>query len=161
MGFCIMRMEKLKSGVSLRRAVQHNTRERKPPNADDDRSLNNWTSGGTSDEIMKKYHDKLPGNVRANAVHAVEVVMTFGKGYYGDVENYLKDCGKWVEGLFGKENTLHIAHHWDETTPHVHALVMPMKDGKLNAKHFIGGHRDRMRELQDDFFEKVGKRHGL
>ena len=155
-----MRMEKLKSGVSLRRAVQHNTRERKPSNADDERSLNNWTSS-SSDEVMANYQGKLPDKVRANAVHAVEVVMTFGNGFYGDVQAYLKDCGKWVEDVFGKENTLHVAHHWDETTPHVHALVMPLKDGKLNAKHFIGGDRDRMAELQEDFFQKVGRLHGL
>jgi hypothetical protein len=38
---------------------------------------------------------------------------------------------------------------------------MPLKDGKLNARHFIGGPRDRMIEIQDDFYEKVGKAHDL
>jgi hypothetical protein len=40
-------------------------------------------------------------------------------------------------------------------------MIMPMKDGKLNAKHFIGGTRDRMSELQNDFHEKVGRPSGL
>jgi len=38
---------------------------------------------------------------------------------------------------------------------------MPLKDGKLNAKAFIGGKKYRMVELQDDFFEKVGKPLGM
>ena len=53
------------------------------------------------------------------------------------------------------------AVHHDEGTPHIHLVVVPLKDGKLNARHFIGGHRDRMKELQDDFYEKVGKKFGL
>jgi hypothetical protein len=36
-----------------------------------------------------------------------------------------------------------------------------MKDGKLNANFFIGGSRDRMAELQEDFYEKVGKQFDL
>lgn len=162
-----MRMAKLKSRVSLVRSAQHNTRERKPPNSDEARLGQNVMIGGTVEEIMKRYSGQLPASVRKNAVHAVEVVMTFSPGHTfglegsGSLIGYLNDCGQWVEGIFGKENVLHIAKHWDETTPHVHALVMPLKDGKLNAKAFIGGSRDRMAELQNDFFEKVGRKHGL
>jgi len=160
MAFCILRMEKLKSAVSLRRAVQHNARERHPLNADAALSVNNWSTGN-SDEVMQKYHDKLPEKVRSNAVHAVEILMTASPEFKGNWDGYLKDCANWAVKLFGRENVLHVANHNDESTPHCHVLVIPLKDGKLNAKHFIGGSRDRMRELQDDFYQNTGNIYGL
>lgn len=161
MAFCIMRMEKIKSAGSLRRAAMHNTRERQPPNADPSRRESNWVQGGSVDGVMKAYHERLPDKVRKNAVHAVELMMTASADFRGNWREYLKECGKWAEGLFGRENVLSVAHHLDEKTPHAQILVMPLKDGKLNAKHFIGGSRDRMAELQDDFYKRVGLQAGL
>ena len=161
MAYCIMRMEKIKSAGGLRRAAMHNTRERPPLNADPLRRDLNWAQGGSVDEVMKNYQGRLPEKVRKNAVHAVELVMTASSDFQGDWREYLKACGRWAEGLFGKENVLSVAHHLDEKTPHAQMLVMPLKDGKLNAKHFIGGSRDRMAELQDDFYEQVGWPNGL
>jgi hypothetical protein len=156
-----MRMEKIRSAGSLRRAAMHNTRERPPLNADPLRREENWVQGGSVDEVMKTYQEKLPDKVRKNAVHAVELVMTASADFQGDWHDYLKDCTKWTERLFGKENVLSVAYHFDERTPHAQILVMPLKDGKLNAKHFIGGSRDRMAELQDDFYKEVGWPAGL
>jgi len=161
MAYCIMRMAKIKSKASLTRSIQHNTRERIPPNADETKIGRNWTDGGSMADVIKAYEGRLPQKVRKNAVHAVEVVMTASPEFSGDWGKYLKACDGWAEGLFGRENILHIAHHLDEATPHTQILAMPMKDGKLNAKFFIGGSRDRMAELQDDFFEKVGLPAGL
>jgi len=159
--YCIMRMEKIRSAGSLRRAAMHNTRERPPLNADPLRREENWVQGGSVDEVMKTYQERLPEKVRKNAVHAVELVMTASPDFQGNWREYLKECDKWAEGLFGKENVLSVAHHLDEKTPHAQILVMPLKDGKLNAKHFIGGSRDRMAELQEDFYRQVGWPVGL
>ena len=161
MAYCILRMAKIKSRASLVRAAQHNTRERPPLNADPERSSQNETLGGSVAEVMGRYEAKLPGNVRKNAVHAVELVMTASPEFAGDWDRYLKACDGWAARLFGQENVLHVAHHLDESAPHTQILVMPLKDGKLNAKSFIGGSRDRMTELQDDFFREVGRPMGL
>jgi len=155
-----MRMEKIKSRSSLVRAAQHNTRERDPPNADQEKKSLNWSTGPV-DDIMAKYSQLLPVKVRKNAVHAVELLMTASPDYSGDWDRYLRNCDKWAEGLFGKGNILSVTHHFDESTPHTHLLVIPLADGKLNAKHFIGGSRDRMSELQDDFFQNVGQPFGM
>ena len=161
MSYCIMRMAKIKSRVSLVRAAQHNTRERQPSNADEGRLGQNVAIGGTVEDVMKKYSALLPAKVRKNAVHAVELVFTASPDFSGSWDQYLEACGKWTADLFGEKNVLHIARHKDELTPHAHILVTPLKDGKLNANHFIGGSRNRMAELQDDFFLKVGKQQGL
>jgi len=156
-----MRMAKIKDSGSVVRSLQHNTRERMPANADPGRSEQNFNFGGTVSESMARFSGKLPGKIRSNAVMAVELVMTASPDFNGDWKGYLKGCDEWAMGLFGAENLVHIAHHFDESTPHAHLVFTPLKDGKLNANHFIGGSRDRMVELQEDFYEKVGKRFDL
>jgi len=162
LSYCILRMEKKKSTRDVVMTLQHNTRERMPPNADPEKTKLNQTYGGGSLEVMNRYHERLPEKVRKNAVLAVELVMTASPDFSGSWKEYLDACDKWALELFeGKKNLLHVAHHLDESTPHTHILFTPIKDEKLNAKFFIGGSRDRMSELQDDFYEKVGKKFGL
>lgn len=46
---------------------------------------------------------------------------------------------EWAENTFGAENVVGIHLHLDESTPHVHAVVTPIKDGKLQAKAWLNG----------------------
>jgi len=159
-----MRIEKIKSAVSTSMALQHNSRERMPENADPEKSILNWNPSGSSEKGMTKFHQMLPAKIRRNAVHAVEVVMTSGAGAFSSRKawtEYLNACDRWAEGIFGKDNLLHVTHHYDEKTPHTHILFVPRHDGKLNAKHFLGGKKYRMIELQTDFYNQVGKKFGL
>jgi hypothetical protein len=151
-----MRMAKIKDSGSVVRSIQHNTRERMPPNADESRTRQNPACMSTEAAAIR-YRNLMPDKVRKNAVHAVEMVMTASPEFAGDWRRYLDECDTWATELFGKENLIHIAHHYDESTPHTHLVFTPLKDGKLNANHFIGGSRDRMAELQEDFYQKVGK----
>lgn len=40
---------------------------------------------------------------------------------------------------FGVDNIVSIEVHTDESTPHVHIVATPVKDGKLQAKHWLDG----------------------
>jgi len=150
-------MAKLKGWMDVRMTLQHNTRERMPPNADPKWSGGNYNFGGDVENTMQRMDTLMPEKVRENAVRAVEVVMTASPDFSGNWKDYLKACDEWAQGIFGKSNLMHINHHYDETTPHTHIVFTPIKDGKLNASYFIGGHRNRMVELQNDFYQKVGK----
>ena len=44
-----------------------------------------------------------------------------------------------LEDRHGKENVIATTIHRDESTPHLVAYVVPLVDGKLNAKKFLGG----------------------
>lgn len=168
--YAIMRVAKIKDVRGVVMALKHNTRENFPDNADPKRAQYNAFLGGSTLECMARYNERLPGKVRKNAVMAIELVMTASptatlptntadKAHW---DAYLNDCDRWALSVFGgKENLLHIAHHWDETTPHTHVIFNPIFEGKLNARHFIGGSRSRLQELQDDFYEKVGKKYQL
>lgn len=164
MSYAIMRMTKIKSRVSLAGTLKHNYREKVPANANP--AKENLTDGKTSAEVLRDYTAKLPTKVRKNAVHAVEFVITTSAEFYqnGSTEkigDYYQGAINWVRNLFGKENVLSHTLHGDEKTPHIHIVAMPLVDGKLNARALIGGSNQRARELQDSFYEAVGKPVGL
>ncbi|QQM83495.1 plasmid recombination protein (plasmid) [Klebsiella quasipneumoniae] len=61
----------------------------------------------------------------------------------------------------GAENLIYAGIHRDETTPHLYAYVVPLDpQGKLNCRHFLGGAK-ALSQMQTDFAERVGQRHGL
>ena len=60
----------------------------------------------------------------------------------------------------GSENVVGWSIHRDEQAPHLAVYVVPLKDGKLNAKHFTGG-KKVLSQLQTDFAKDVGLRYGL
>ena len=51
--------------------------------------------------------------------------------------------------------------HYDETTPHLHILSVPLtQDGRLSAREIIGN-RTKMSQMQTAFYEQVGRDYGL
>jgi hypothetical protein len=147
---------------SMTEALGHNNRDFTAANIDPERTHKNFIRGGSTDDALGRFNSMLPEKRRSDSVLAVEVMMTATAGAVKKWGDYLTDCDNWaIEKLGGNKNILHIAHHYDETTPHTHIIFMPLKDGKLNSKFYIGGHRDRMIELQNDFYEKVGKKYKL
>ncbi len=60
----------------------------------------------------------------------------FAKNYFTDERNYT--------------NVVSMKVHLDETNPHVHIHVMPVHQGRYNAKHYLGG-SVKMQALQDAY----------
>ncbi len=58
-----------------------------------------------------------------------------------------------------KENIISAVVHNDETTPHLHLNLMPIRNGRLCCKDLFN--RTELTKLQTDFHEVVGKRWGL
>jgi hypothetical protein len=170
MGYCILRVAKIKSRVSLARSQQHNTRERMPDNADPDRSKYNVVLR-TSQEAMEFYSANLPEKVRKNAVHAAEVMVSVPPDSFRTASGsfdlkkcgaYLSDAAAWLaKRLGGVQNRINLAIHVDERSPHLHLTMMPLRDGKLNYKSYLGGHRDALVQLQTDFAKEVGAKYDL
>lgn len=45
----------------------------------------------------------------------------------------------WADAEFGADNVVGIHLHLDESTPHIHLVVTPINEGKLQAKHWLDG----------------------
>jgi len=167
MGFAILRLQKLKAGVSVRRSLLHAFREQQTPNADPDRLQANTHLGASNvDEAMNRFQARLPDKVRSNAVLAVEFLVTaspeaMASKSRSEQDSYFDDALAWLQRRHGAENVIYAGIHRDETTPHLYAYVVPIDErGNLNCRSFYGG-AAALREMQTEFAERVGRKHGL
>lgn len=48
----------------------------------------------------------------------------------GRIDEWCDDSMQWLHKTFGKENTVSAVLHMDETTPHIHATIMPIVTGE-------------------------------
>lgn len=182
--FCIFRTAKLRTDGNVASSISHALRARNTPNADT--SIENWTNLNYKDEYgksripenameqaMARYRKTLPKKIGKGRVPCVELLMTVSPEVMERKDfnpiAYLNDCDNWARDIFGNDNVFFVSHHKDETTPHTSIFLVPKvvkkyKDGHteeiLAAKQWLGG-REKLSKLQDDFFEKVGKKHGL
>lgn len=110
-----------------------------------------------------------------NASYAIEANFTFSPDFCSDwatnpksakmVKAYFSDTLKFIKKKFGPENVLQVDVHFDEKTPHLHALLMPIltnaKGEKVySSSSFLGG-RTGLNKLQTEFANEVGKAYGL
>ncbi len=170
-----MRMEKIKSKEVLMRSYAHNYRTYNVPNADPEKRNEN-------EELIKMSQDKdywsaycrkvreAPGyatrSPRSDAVMGIEVMLTYNARTVGkdfDEEAWKKENVKWLQDTFGKDNVISAVLHKDEATPHIHAMVIPMVNGRLNARHFTGGKKAlyEMQNTYGEYMKRVGLERGL
>ena len=164
MSFAILRTAKLKSFGEIGGSLSHNYRDRPTPNANSQLTQNNENSLSSAELVMSAIKDKLPEKRRKDAVLCVEYLITASPDWVSwhksDEQKYFDDAKKWLEDRHGKDNVIATTIHRDESTPHMIAYVVPLVDGKLNAKKFLGG-REKLSKMQTDFADNVGKSVGL
>ena len=72
---------------------------------------------------------------------------------------FFEDATEYFAEKYGEENIISAVVHMDETTPHMHMNLVPIVDRRLCAKELFTP--KTLRELQSDFWEKVGKKWDL
>lgn len=165
--FCIMRTEKRKrtdiTGIQKennRTATGYNNsvnRERSELNVPLIQS-NNWT------QDIKAEIDRAGAHTRSNSVVALDTLYTASPQFFDDktqeqTEHFFKECLQFHQERFG--HIISAVIHYDETTPHLHVVSVPLtQDGRLSARDVIGN-RTKMSRTQDMFYEQVGKVYGL
>lgn len=165
--FCIMRTEKRKrtdiTGIQKennRTATGYNNsvnRERSELNVPLIQS-NNWT------QDIKAEIDRAGAHTRSNSVVALDTLYTASPQFFDDktqeqTEHFFKECLQFHQERFG--HIISAVIHYDETTPHLHVVSVPLtQDGRLSARDVIGN-RAKMSRTQDMFYEQVGKVYGL
>lgn len=173
--FAIIRTKKHKHLTSIIGVARHHAREVPCPSADIKKTPRNQSWGAAKspsqavgdrvksviDEAEKERGKKF----RSDSVKAVEYLMTASPEFWKTAtqeakKGYLNKCRSWLEAKHGKNCIVAEWLHVDEASPHLHAIVVPLHEGVLNAKHFLGG-KTRLRGLQDDFAKQVGEPYGL
>lgn len=100
--------------------------------------------------------------ISKNAVKLVEVNLTGShqrmkeiESTPGELENWVKANYQFACEKYGKDNIIRFSLHRDETTPHIHCVVVPLTpDGRLSAKEMIGNRYD-LKDLQDNYALKM------
>ena len=192
--FEVQHYRKIKTAVGLRNVAAHNMRHAiygedgkelqneqlrgewyRPENA----IWNDYDELESPEPILKRRNDrikeaKLPRKPQKNAAFAIEGVLSASHEWGADWEKarksrkewekYLAEARKWAEKRFGKENILHCAVHFDEFTPHLHVLMVPIykkdKENRYSSSEFLGG-RAGMRSHHNHFHTEVGAKYGL
>ena len=163
MNYAILRVAKLKTFGQIGGSLAHTFRTRDTPNADPERTpLNEHHGPQTPAEIQAAFKEVLPEKRRKDAVLGLEYLITFSPEFAqaNDGAAYFEDARRWLIDRHGAENVISTHVHRDEATPHMVAYVVPMKDGRLRSTAFIGGPQ-MLSEMQTDFAQEVGHRHGL
>lgn len=162
--FAIIRNEKIKTTGSVLAVLKEMLPDEKEPRTSpraiaDKSSLN--TNSGTASASYQAFQGLLPKKRRSNAVVALMQVVTTSREFKNKTaeKNYYADARKFIEQNMGKIVGWSI--HRDETSTHMQVVTIPLVDGKLNARKLIGGKKTRMNEIQDDFYEQVGKKYDL
>ncbi len=97
--------------------------------------------------------------LRKDAVRAVEVVISLPAGVQVNIDSFFADSLAWMRDFFDVP-VLSAVVHLDEAAPHMHALLLPLQDGRLIGSDLVGN-RARLQAMQSGFFDAVACKHGL
>ena len=150
MGYCILVIDKVKTAGALAAKYRHNFRIEEVPNADSAKRGRNkeLVVMSESDYVTAvnkriasspKYVNHKP---RRDAVIALEVMLTYSSSVKEgsiDHEAWERKNVEWLNKEFGRDNVISVMAHYDEHTPHIHAIVVPMIGDRLCAKEVLGG----------------------
>lgn len=165
--FYVMRMEKRKrqdiSGIQRennRTAAEYNNRVNREQS-----ELNlpliqsdNWT------QDIRAEIERAGARTRSNSVIALDTLYTASPTFFEgktqkQTEDFFRDCLQFHQRQFG--HIISAVIHYDETTPHLHVVSVPLTaDGRLSAREIVGN-KQNLSRLQDEFFEQVGRGYGL
>jgi hypothetical protein len=153
---------------NLRGALRHNLRDIPAHNADPGRRRRNYGP------IRQPGRDPVAAALarwrseaerqglqvrRRDAVVAIEAVFSVPLGHAIDLRHFFAECIAWLDRRLGCP-VLSAEVHLDEAHPHMHAILLPSRGGRLAGSDVLGG-PTQVREHQEDFRRAVALPFGL
>lgn len=154
---------------TLKDAARHNLREIQAElgasgHINPQRTARNTTMTGpaTAGEVQALAENLLSqvdtSRLKRDHVQAIEAVFSLPVGSDIDQAGYFTQCLQWATETLRMPVLLATAHD-DEAAPHMHVLMLPVRDGK-----HIGGAimlRESLKQVRESFFTKVAGPAGL
>ncbi len=88
-----------------------------------------------------------------------------------EIENWAKDVYDWCSNRYGQKNIVGFQVHIDESSPHIHALIVPVgirpKSGRESVMWSARFGKDRyeygriLKEMHTSLYDEVGSKYGL
>lgn len=169
MGKVVCHMNKSKSGNSGGLTL-HIDRIQKEysDNINTDRSYLNFElvkPTGTIDDMVKdRINEGYKGKkaIRKDAVTSQRYILSgspevMNKLSEKELAQWSIDSYQFFAQKYGEKNIIRATVHRDESTPHMHLIVVPLTaDGRLSAKDFTGDSK-KLKKLQTDYAKIVAK----
>jgi len=97
--------------------------------------------------------------IRHDYCQAIEVVFSLPQATTIDTQSYFAGCVAWCCTMFDQTNILSADVHLDESAPHCHVLVAPIRGGKWVGSSLID--RPSTHVLRKSFERTVAMHYGL
>ncbi|MBO5004463.1 MAG: plasmid recombination protein [Clostridia bacterium] len=177
MSYAIVRNEKLTKSQAIGICVHNDRKAKNHSNKEIDISKSNlnyyYKENALSytkefDKLREKYN--LQGQIRSNSIIMCEMIFTSDKDFFDTIgieetKRYFEESYNFICNYknLGEKNIISAVVHFDETTPHMHLIYIPVvhtkdKDGKeidkVCCRDFWKG-RDSYRNLQNAFHEYI------
>lgn len=163
MSYVVARMQKMKAG-NLGGAFKHNERifkNHSNKDIDSERSHLNYDvlerdSVESYEKAIKDYvnqNKKGSRAIRKDAVLCAEWIITSDHDFFEKLDDletkrFFRTAVGYFEQKYGSENIAYSKVHLDETTPHLHLGIVPLKDGVLSSKNMFN--REELKAIQDE-----------
>lgn len=171
MGYAVVHMQKIKAG-GVRGIQSHNNREHTPrtnPDINPEKTADNYNLlpernySRKIKEIIKSQATETK-TVRKDAVVMCNFIVTSDNATIAALgatqqRVFFEKSLAWFSARYGAENIVNATVHMDETTPHLHIGVVPIKNQRLSAKNLFT--RKELTAIQTDFVTQVGAKFGL
>ncbi len=179
MAYAILRVGKVSTMGGIGGKDSHEIRQRETPNADSELiSLNKQVIGSESakDDVQERIA-AAGVKPRKDSVLAIDVFATaspefFRKNHPDDsrCQAFERQLVSFLEQEFGRENVVNLRAHHDETSPHWHATIVPIREktikvgrtvkqerteNRLCCKDWLGGDRHTLSKLQTRFADAM------
>lgn len=173
--YAIMRVGKrLKTNSQIAACDRHNSRTEETPNVNAARSVDNECFVGNNDKsLVQLVHEHIGDNggkkirtsadPRQSAVLAFELMLSASPEYFrpdspgaagawqaAQLQRWEACSAEWLMDVYGS-NVVRATFHRDESTPHIHAVIVPLNaKGHLNARDYVGN-KEKLSALQDSY----------
>lgn len=169
---------RFKTNGQISACGKHNVRTQETPNADKNKSVDNECFVGNNGKLLtelvwNRIGDNGGKKIRTSAdpkhsaVLAFELMLTASPEYFrpdnpGAASEWQADrlqawetlSAKWLKDRYG-DNIVRATFHRDESTPHIHAVIVPLNEkGHLNARDYVGN-REKLAALQDSYADAM------
>lgn len=142
----LVRFAKLKGPTAALRAARHNLRELAlTPNITPGQQYLNLVLLGpqTADAVNTAYKAQLEAaginKLRVDAVRLIEALVSLPVGIQDDECTYFQAALDWIAQEFGRTNLLSAVVHKDESAQHMHVLIVPLVQGRMQGSDLLGG----------------------
>ena len=165
--FCVIRVQnkKIKNASEFKKFEMHMERKLNVLNADPLKiHLNRIVIGSKNVFNDAMEYIKDVEKIRKNANLGRDLILTASREFFitlseKDLDTWIEANVKFLKNKFGN-NCIYAAVHLDETTPHIHALIIPKfyngkkKRYELRSNIYFDG-IDKLKELQDEYCDHM------